>query len=313
MAVPPRWSAAWLIALVLFLNHLARDVPGTVEAAVTKEKHRLHATPAQFARMTAAWFAPSVATPLMAGMAAPKLGGTKAVWLAALLVCLVGHATAAVAAGRADFNGVFAGRVVAGGSYEIVDMLFIGFVSPLFGDGTWGTFSGVVNGSARAGSIAIFAAAPALLAWAGLPSVFYAAAVAFLVAAAAGVAAVVATNAAEKEEAAKDASDEDGVGDNREEEGDALLESSHEALATPSKTTTVASDLQAFSLSWWLYCLAGFALYSSVVPFWFFGARLLATRGHLSAETATNLMVVPEGAIVFVSLPVGILVDRYRG
>lgn len=68
-----------------------------------------------------------------------------------------------------------------------------------------------------------------------------------------------------------------------------------------------------FSLSWsyYLYLTAGMMLYGSMVPFWFTGSKFLQESYHLSMETADALLLIPEGSIIFLSFPMGYVLDNY--
>lgn len=327
-----RWVVAWFIACVLLGNHFARDAPGSVERYLTAEpalekeahKARVHMSPAQFSATTSAFFVPAIVCPLAAAVATKHVrGGAKTVWMVAVVVCLVGHATAAAAYAARSVVGVVTGRMIAGSAYEIVDMLFVGFVAPLYVDdgdsGRWGTASGIINGTTRLGSVAVFACAPAIVDVAGAGGVFYAACAAFIVATGFACATMPAVSAAQAHQDALSndkRSAVDGDDDDDEQEGERLLRiapaNDIDQKAQASASSSVVDDVRSLSMSWWLFCASGFALYASVVPFWFLGKHLLETRGNVSARNAGMLMVVPEGAICLVSMPVGLLVDRWR-
>ena len=327
-----RWVVAWFIACVLLGNHFARDAPGSVERYLTAEpalekeahKARVHMSPAQFSATTSAFFVPAIVCPLAAAVATKHVrGGAETVWMVAVVVCLVGHATAAAAYAARSVVGVVTGRMIAGSAYEIVDMLFVGFVAPLYVDdgdsGRWGTASGIINGTTRLGSVAVFACAPAIVDAAGAGGVFYAACAAFIVATGFACATMPAVSAAQAHQDALSndkRSALDGDDDDDEQEGERLLRiapaNDIDQKAQASTSSSVVEDVRSLSMSWWLFCASGFALYASVVPFWFLGKHLLETRGNVSARNASMLMVVPEGAICLVSMPVGLLVDRWR-
>jgi MFS family permease len=73
------------------------------------------------------------------------------------------------------------------------------------------------------------------------------------------------------------------------------------------------SCLPFFSLSasYYLYLTAGMMLYGSMVPFWFTGSKFLQESYHLSMETADALLLIPEGSIIFLSFPMGYILDNY--
>lgn len=49
-----------------------------------------------------------------------------------------------------------------------------------------------------------------------------------------------------------------------------------------------------------------------MVPFWFIGSKHLQQHFNMSISTADAVMLIPEGSILVLALPVGLLVDRCK-
>lgn len=62
----------------------------------------------------------------------------------------------------------------------------------------------------------------------------------------------------------------------------------------------------------WAYAAAGTAMYSSVIPFWFYGSGFLQRRHGFSVAAADHLMVVPELMLAVLSIPIGVAVDALK-
>jgi hypothetical protein len=66
------------------------------------------------------------------------------------------------------------------------------------------------------------------------------------------------------------------------------------------------------SRRYYLYVLCGTCLYGSMVPFWFMGGKYLQDYYDMDVTSADSLMLLPEGAIVLVSLPLGMVLDKLK-
>mmetsp|Transcript_15956 Transcript_15956/g.48400 ORF Transcript_15956/g.48400 Transcript_15956/m.48400 type:complete len:296 (-) Transcript_15956:64-951(-) len=62
--------------------------------------------------------------------------------------------------------------------------------------------------------------------------------------------------------------------------------------------------------SFFFYALAFGCTYGSVVPFWFIGSKHLQERFGMSISRADTVMLIPEGSILLLALPIGILADK---
>lgn len=67
-----------------------------------------------------------------------------------------------------------------------------------------------------------------------------------------------------------------------------------------------------FSMQFYWYTLTGMFLYGSMVPFWFIGSKFLQEAYGLSIVSADWLMLLPEGAIVIISIPLGLFLENRR-
>lgn len=72
-------------------------------------------------------------------------------------------------------------------------------------------------------------------------------------------------------------------------------------------------------LSFGLYVATGALVYSSIVPFWFYGGAFIRDKWGYSLQAADALMLFPEGSMVVLSPPIGlgsstvVVVDVGRG
>lgn len=79
-------------------------------------------------------------------------------------------------------------------------------------------------------------------------------------------------------------------------------------LATSMAT---ALPLRLFPFEYYMFLCSGAFLYGSMVPFWFLGSKFLQDHYNLSIGSADALLLLPEGMIAIVSVPIGHLLDTY--
>jgi hypothetical protein len=72
----------------------------------------------------------------------------------------------------------------------------------------------------------------------------------------------------------------------------------------------VIEAVREFDLAFWMYAAFGMLLYGAMVPFWFVGAKYLQFSSGMSVATSDALMLLPEGVMVLVALPLGMGLDR---
>ena len=91
-----RWALLALLLLVLFFNHWARDSVGALETKIEADVPAggLGLTVAQYNRLTSAYFLPNVVAPLVAGVAAQRIGASNM-----LVVCLAVSLAGGIALG----------------------------------------------------------------------------------------------------------------------------------------------------------------------------------------------------------------------
>ena len=77
--------------------------------------------------------------------------------------------------------------------------------------------------------------------------------------------------------------------------------------------TSMASalPLRLFPFEYYMFLCSGAFLYGSMVPFWFLGSKFLQDHYNLSIGSADALLLLPEGMIAIVSVPIGHLLDTY--
>jgi hypothetical protein len=72
-----------------------------------------------------------------------------------------------------------------------------------------------------------------------------------------------------------------------------------------------ASPFSHLSNIYYLYFFTGMTLYGAMVPFWFAGSQFLQEYYGLSVLQADSLLLIPEGSIILLSIPLGYINDRY--
>ena len=73
-----------------------------------------------------------------------------------------------------------------------------------------------------------------------------------------------------------------------------------------------ALPLHLFGYQFYMFLCTGACLYGSMVPFWFLGSKFLQDCYSLTVGQADGLMLLPEGMIALVSVPIGMLLDSYN-
>jgi MFS family permease len=342
-----RFVIPFLTSLLIFVNHYCRDSVGALEKQM--EDH-VGITEAQYASLNSLYFLPNIITPLLVGTAAHKLGGAPQCLVYAVILGAIGHAIFAYACEIQSIPMLFFGRMMAGTVYEVIDFLPIVCTGALFKD-EWGQIVGATNAFLRAGSVATFVLCPIFYRTLGFTAaIWFCAGLAFLsIGAAYGAKylleqieiiqkswatpstpenALTNSPVASPEAYASRgyASSPSMTSNNRRRNSKTkrrpyadsdLCEQDAVHLAAASENSPedapVFSCLPFFALSgsYYLYLTAGMMLYGSMVPFWFTGSKFLQESYHLSMETADALLLIPEGSIIFLSLPMGYVLDNY--
>ena len=243
----------------------------------------------QYNALSAAYFAPNVPVPIVAGMLAQSLGPA-VVYVAFAAVAFVGNLLLGAACGAPHYPLLLAGRALTGFAYEALDLLPMGLLAPRFAS-SWAMIVGVINGVNRLGSVLSFLLEPVLLHSRG------------------GLAAAIALPALLGASMLPSAL---GVWRldarlRRRERGGGVSAPAPAARVPISRRT-----LRSFSRTYWLFLLGSACSYGCVVPFWFVGAKHLALRWHMSVAEADAYLLWPEGAIALIAPPFGWLIDKQR-
>jgi nitrate/nitrite transporter NarK len=163
-----RWALPVLVGLVIFGNHYTRDTFGALEKQL---EATMDLSSREYALSNALYFFPNMITPLIAGMAAKRVGASK-LFLWSSIVAALGHILVALAVQFQRKWLLLAGRALGGTFYEVIDCLPISFVAPFF-TAEWASVTGALNGFLRLGSIANFMLCPVAFAAAGLEGAFW--------------------------------------------------------------------------------------------------------------------------------------------
>uniref|UniRef100_A0A7S4QG63 Lysosomal dipeptide transporter MFSD1 n=1 Tax=Ditylum brightwellii TaxID=49249 RepID=A0A7S4QG63_9STRA len=313
---------AILCSIICLANHFSRDAPGTIEEQLALDPN-LSITPARYATLTAVYFTPSAFVPLLLGLLSTTTtsGGSSAplfkpedVFLACAWTAVLGNVMSAVAvAAFGSYHGLVAGRAVAGMAYEAVDMLPLGFLPALL-PGSWASWSGFLNGILRLGSAFAFVFLPRVYdnkagegggGGGGTGAVFIVVAiVGFTIGPLATLVCVMFKQSRKKQK------DSDYYSKQQQQQQHEIIHAVQERKS-PLKSM-IQQSIKSMPRLFWLYSFVGMTMYASVVPFWFYGSAYLQRSRGLSLKSADALMVLPEGAIIILSTPVGILVDCFK-
>eukprot|EP00966_Prymnesium_polylepis_P031334 728774-Prymnesium_polylepis.1 len=275
--------AALMVALVLVIdlsNHYSRDVLGSLQREL-EVAFRLSAT--QYHALTSVYFLASIPAPLVAGFAASAYGAAR-VQLAAVALAGAGsalHLVGVLPASSPSFAVLLASRFCLGVSYEVIDSVWMPLLEPFVGRNSWTTIAGIVNASQRAGSTLAFGLSPALHRHGG---VRLATAVPALLSLMAFAPAALA----------------------------AAISRSRPQAVVISTPRALRSALVAFDARFWAFFVSCVLLYSSIVPFWYMGSKLLQQRYSLSLDAADWLIVLPELCILVGAPLVGVAADALR-
>ena len=340
-----RFVIPFLTSLLIFVNHYCRDSVGALEKQM--EGH-VGMTEAQYASLNSLYFLPNIITPLLVGTAAHKLGGPAMCLVCAVALGAVGHIIFAFACEIKSIPLLFFGRMLAGTVYEVIDFLPIVCTGALFKD-EWGKIVGATNAFLRAGSVATFILCPIFYRVLGFTAAiwFSAALAALSIGAAIGAKYLLEVIESIQQNFINSSQDVDHrsptTSGNATPEAYASRGFSSSPAATRKRRHSkrhrpiansdlsdddalrwgegdgVGDDAPTFSClpffdlnkSYYLYLTSGMMLYGSMVPFWFTGSKFLQESYHLSMETADALLLIPEGSIIFLSFPMGYILDNY--
>lgn len=317
-----RWQLAFGItagtSLIVFVNHAQRDVVG----ALSKEfqVNTPHLSSSEYSLLNSFFFSPNVIAPLIASAIISRVpGGAISVMIGCCIMMTIGGIFFAYGGSMSGERSMglfylYFGRFLGGLSYEVIDMTPIIFLPGVVGD-HWGTVCGIMNSFLRLGSVFVFFVCPVLYRQGGVPlalwvsciivawGIFFSLGVRFC------------NNAWLKmqEERTGNVIDSTTKPQNRDEEQSGEMDSQQQGPNVfQSIVHFIKSTFPFISMQYYFYLTAGACLYGCIVPFWFIGGKFLQNTYFLSLEVADQLMLLPEGLIVIASIPLGILVDRYR-
>eukprot|EP00957_Ditylum_brightwellii_P159290 12125089-Ditylum_brightwellii.AAC.1 len=188
-------------------------------------------------------------------------------------------------------------------------MLPLGFLPALL-PGSWASWSGFLNGILRLGSAFAFVSLPRVYDKAGggggggTGAVFIVVAiVGFTIGPLATLVCVMFKQSRKKQK-------DSDYSKQQQQQQHEIIHAVQERKS-PLKSMILQS-IKSMPRLFWLYSFVGMTMYASVVPFWFYGSAYLQRSRGLSLKSADALMVLPEGAIIILSTPVGILVDCFK-
>ena len=324
-ASPPWCSIAWLLplfsSLIIFGNHYARDSVGAVQLQMEADITNFSAD--QYSMMNALFFVPSTIAPLIAGMFVTTFGGPPRLQFYAVFLASVGHIIFSFGVQFSLVYLIFFGRFIAGFMYEIIDMTPIVILFPIFAS-SQGLIVGMINGMLRLGSVANFLATPAIYQAGGLSAALWVSTLVATTTTLFSVGILFVLRIMEKR--GQRAGGDPAVDDNGEVEvvfeksvdneptGEFIINNSYRRPlgSVIWRGLVNALPLHTFSRKFYLFLFAGMFLYGSIVPFWFIASGWLQLTYHLPLTTADGLTVLPEGMIAIVSVPVGLLIDRFQ-
>ena len=127
-----RYAIAILVTYNLFSNHWSRDSVGALEIPLEAD---YNFSVRQYNSLSAAYFAPNLPIPIVAGIIAQAFGPANCL-LAFALVAFVGNALVGLGVASASMRYILilAGRILMGVAYEAIDVLPIGLMQPRFPD-----------------------------------------------------------------------------------------------------------------------------------------------------------------------------------
>lgn len=343
---PPFGSIEWLLPLfssfIIFENHYARDSVGAVE--IQMESNIANFSADNYALMNSLFFVPSMIAPLLAGMFATTFGGPPRLQFYAVFSAAIGHIIFSFGVQYGSISLILLGRFIAGFMYEIIDMTPIVILFPMFA-ASQGLMVGLINGMLRLGSVANFLITPAIYQVAGISAALW---VSTLVATITtlfsvgilfvlrimekrvqGDAAVrittptlspilstggLTTDDNDEVELVFDSSSQDSRKSNDEPTGEFVINNTYRRpmASVVWRVLADALPLHTFGRQYYLFLFSGMFLYGSIVPFWFIASGWLQLTYHLPLKIADGLTVLPEGMIAIVSVPVGMLIDRFQ-
>lgn len=337
-----RWLMPCCIGMVMFCNHYVRDSVGALE----KELEATLFSAQQYTLLNGIYFLPNVLTPVIIGVFTEKLGGPSICFLYSAIIAAGGDIIFGLGVHLNSVPLSALGRLLTGSMYEVLDALMpITYLSPYF-DREWGKVVGIMNVLLRLGSVCNFVATPIIFTKYGLEASIWASTcvgggcILFVIISRAVEQQWISENArasevqcaqSNYEEIMSPTSSSEHIEECADDCSDGLLNegatfSTLSSSRSPTEVTSADGDgadgadedfstriKELFvSVSFCCYLMVGACVYGSMVPFWFMGSKYMQEYYGLDMVQADDLMVIPEGMIVLVCLPLGMLVDNFR-
>eukprot|EP01031_Cornospumella_fuschlensis_P044896 gene44896-54914_t len=195
---------------------------------------------------------------------------------------------------------MFAGKALSGSMYEIIDALMpITYLSPIFG-AQFPAIVGVLQIFLRGGSIANFLLSPIIYSHYGLKAALWTGSLV-------GCTAIPLFLLARYLE----------VGHLRFPARSTPPHTTSAAASSQSPDTAHSSNLslsalcppEGYSSTYYLYLWSGALMYGAIVPLWFFGSKYLQDHFQLSTSQADSMLTLPEGAVVVLGIPIGMILS----
>ena len=282
--------AATCCGLIGGINHFTRDFLAALELQV---EDGLGTSEAEYHELNVAYFGPNLMLPLFWGFAAQLLGPST-IQLFAAFIAACGNALFlfAVAGQPVRYGGMLAGRLLMGVVYEGLDSFWVAILQPIVPPARFATISSLINAGQRAGSAAAFLLSPQLYSAGGLT---FAVSVPSAIGITSVLPAAIALRLARRH-------------------CSAAVEDAADMMSTFSSTATVRCQLSSlspfgFGGRYWVLLVCAALMYSSVVPFWFVGSKMLQEAHGLSVEQADALILIPELAVLCIGPMAAIIAD----
>ena len=302
MSSKKAYFVAFAIASVVFANHFCRDTPGALE----RELEASSLDEGQYHTLQSVFFLPNIITPFLASMLKNHedlLVITTAMASVGAFIFAFGHLGGSVGV-------MFLGRFLAGSVYEVIDLIPIILLGPLFKT-DWGAMVGVMNAFLRCGSILNFVIVPLVYKAAGLStSLFVSACVGTLMVFFAVIARTTYLEIIREEPGILASTSRDNDNDN--DDDDKLGNRQEQEQEEERHWFLKVMPVDKFPRYYWFYTASGFFLYGSMVPFWFLGSKFLQLKYGFDMLVADLFMLLPEGMIVVLGPLVGVWLDRMK-
>ncbi len=282
---------AFSIASVVFANHFCRDTPGALE----RELEATVMDVKQYHTLQSIFFLPNILSPLVASF----FKDTATLLILTTTLASVGTFVFAFGAYERSVGLMYLGRFLAGAMYELIDVIPIILLGPLFKN-DWGAMVGIMNAFLRCGSILNFVIIPLVYKASELSTALF-------VSAAVGTLMVVFALVARTNYVQIIQEQPEILSIHSNDEGDKRKDDD-----STRHWFLRVMPFDKFPRAWYWYTASGFFLYGGMVPFWFLGSKFLQLKYGFDILVGDAFMLLPEGLIVVLGPLVGIYLDRMK-